>query len=173
MAFSGSLICPSRVILRQLDTNATRVASGYDDDFREFERVDSDGDNIGEDQRVNKSDITLMAQVSTRTFEREEQAPHGRLDETPNLELTFHFRDLKSAGLVESDGRAKLVPGDLLVRVEDLAGNVMHTFPDPPGMYLVAARPSGFFGGTRNLLVCTFQERRQDRVTAEPRKTQV
>lgn len=172
MSFVGRLIFPMRVVLRQLLTDTTRQAGDYDDDFREFKLVDSDADGIGEPQRAEGPELALLAQVATRRFEFAEQAFHGQVPETPDLELTFHFRDLTAQGLVAADGRAKIVPGDRLVRIEDRGGNIVHDFPDPPGMFMVAARPSGFLGTTRNLLVCTFSDRRQDRVLSEPRKRQ-
>lgn len=173
MAFRPGLIWPSRVVIAQLDTNATRAASGYDDDFREFTLVDGDGDGIGEAQRVEKAEVTLMAQVATRHHEFADQAPHGQVPKTDNLELTFAFEDLEAAGLRAADGRALLVPGDRLVRIEDQNGNVVHTYPDPPGMFLIAARPSGFLGQQPNLLVCTFADRREDAILREQREKQV
>jgi hypothetical protein len=171
--FVGGLVFPQRVVLRQLLTNDTRVASGFDDDFREVKLVDSNADGIGEEQRKESPELILMAQVATRHFEFADQAPSGRVPETTDLELTFHFKDLADKGLVAADGLAKLVAGDRLVRIEDGSGSVVHAFPNPPGMFLVAARPSGFMVSTRNLLVCTFSDRRRDAVLPFPREKQL
>lgn len=169
--FSGRLIYPSVVVLRQLDTDATRTAGAYDDEFREPKLVDGDADGIGESQLVEQAELKLSAQVATRRFEFAEQSFHGQVPESDDLELTFHMRDLTAKGLVAADGRAKLVPGDRLDRIEDRTGAVMHTFPNPPGMFLVAARPSGFLQGVRNLLVCTFSARDQDAILRRRERT--
>lgn len=171
--FIGGLIWPSKVVIAQLDTNAIRAASGFDDDFREYTLVDSDSDGIGEAQRIEKAHITLSAQIATRHHEFADQAPHGQVPKTDNLELTFSFQELEALGLRAADGRALLVPGDRLVRIEDQNGNTVHTYPDPPGMYLIASRPSGFLGQQPNILVCTFADRRQDAILREQREKQV
>lgn len=170
MGFVGGLIFPQVAVLRRLDTDATRSGGGYDADFREVTVADTDADGTGESKRVEKSEIRVPAQFATRRFEALFQAPHGRVPETFNFELTFHFRDLTRLGLVAPDGQSRLVPGDRLVKIEDRSGNTMHEFPDPPGMYFVSARPSGFLGAQRNLLVCTFADRRQatERVVTGP-----
>lgn len=160
-SFVGSLIFPSVAVIRQLDTNATRSASGYDDDFNEFAMIDSDADGVGEPQRTEKAALRIPAQVATWIMEKLYQAPHGQVPESEKLELTMHFRDLTALGLVHTDGKAKLELGDRLEKIEDRAGNALFEFTDPPGMYLAAVRPSGFLGARRNLLVCTFADRRQ------------
>ena len=54
----------------------------------------------------------------------------------------------------------------------DQNGNTVHTYPDPPGMFLIAARPSGFMGAQPNILVCTFADRRQDSILRQQREKQ-
>jgi hypothetical protein len=170
--FVGNLIFPNVAVIRQLDTVATRAAGDYDDDFREFVLVDSDNDGIGEPQRHESPELKLLAQFATRRMDFADQGYHGEVPDSRDLEMTFHFKDLTAKGLVASDGRAKINPGDRLVRIEDRAGNVLHTFTDPPGMYVIAARPSGFMGRARNLLVCTLSDRRQDTMAPIPEKRQ-
>ncbi len=168
MGLLGRLLFPQIAVLKFIDTAAIRAAGDYDDDFRELKLTDADGDGIGEENRV-ETEARIKAQVATRTFDRLFQAEHGQVPESPNLELTLHFRDLIAAGLVESGGRAKIIIGTRLERIEDLGGNTVITFPNPPGMFCTAARPSGFLGGTRNLWVCTFSDRRQS--SNEPPRT--
>lgn len=170
MAFVGGLIFPSVIVLRQLDAPAARAALDLDDDFREPKLVDSDADGIGEEQRHEKPEIEILGQVATRRFEFGEQAPSGQVIETPDLEITFHGTGMKAAGLIAADGRCKLIPGDRLVRISNRAGVVQHTFPNPPGMFLLSVRPSGFLGGGRNLFVCTFSDRRRDAIVPAPRE---
>ena len=160
-SFVGSLIFPNVAVIRRLDTVATRAASGYDDDFQEFTLIDSDADGVGEAQRSEAAELRIPAQIATRRMEALFQAQHGQVPETTNLELTMHFRDLTRLGLVHTDGKAKLELGDRLAKIEDKGGNTLFEFTEPPGMYLVAVRPSGFLGARRNLLVCTFADRRE------------
>ena len=101
--FVGGLIWPSRVVIARLDTDATRAAGGYDDDFNEFVRVDSDGDGIGEDQRLEKGEIRLNAQIATRRHEYADQSMHGQVPLTDDLELTFSFEELQAKGLRAAD----------------------------------------------------------------------
>ncbi len=171
--FVGDLLWPQIVVIRRLDTNAVRVASNYDDDFKEYVLVDSDADGVGEAQRVEKPELKIRAQIATRRYEFADQGFHGQVPDSRDLEITMHFRDLKTMGLTLPDGRSVFVPGDRLLRIEDInTGEKIDEFPDPPGMYLVAARPSGFLGVARNLLVCTFSDRRQDTAAPMPEKRQ-
>ncbi len=171
--FLGGLVFPSRVVLAQLDTDSTRAASEYDDDFREPVMVDGDSDGLGEPQRREKPVLRLNAQVATKSYDFAAQGFDGQVPKTDDLELTFAFEELERLGLRATDGTPLLVPGDRLVRIEDRTGKVLQTFPDPPGMYLIAARPSGFLGQQCNLLVCTFSDRRQDAMLRSERDRQV
>ena len=173
MSFLGRAIFPDTLVLKIIDTDAIRTAGGFDDDFNEFVLTDSDGDGLGETIReANEIEVRVHGQVTTRTHDRLWQAEHGQVGEAPNLELTFHFKDLKKAGLIEADGRAKIQIGTRLAEIRDKADkNNIISYPDPPGMYCTAARPSGFMGRTRNLWVCTFSDRPQS--TQEPPRTQV
>ena len=169
----GRLIFPNTVVLKRIDTAAIRAAGKYDDDFNELILTDSDGDGVGESPRTaHEVEVRILAQVSTRTQDRLWQAEHGQVPETPNLELTFHFRDHKKAGLVEADGRASIIIGTRLAEIRNKADTeTIIAYADPAGMFCTAARPSGFLGSSRNLWVCTFSDRAQS--TQEPPRTQV
>jgi len=160
-SFVGSLIFPSVAVIRRLDTNATRVAGGYDDDFKEFTLIDADADGVGEPQRKELPELKIPAQVATWLMDKLYQAPHGQVPEGEKIEITLHYRNLHQLGLVHPDGKAKFEIGDRLVRIEDKGGDTLFEFEDPPGAYLSAVRPSGFLGARRNLLVCTFADRRK------------
>jgi len=170
--FVGRLINPHVAVLRLLDTDAIREAGHYDDEFQEIVLIDSDADGIGEEQRAESGETKVPAQIATRRFEFNEQGPDGRVPQTDALELTFHFRDLGRLGLVQSNGRASIQPGTRLVRVEAADGTVIWDFPDPPGMFVLACRPSGFLGPRANLLVCTLADRQQDTMITPPRGRQ-
>ena len=166
----GGLIFPSKVTLGILEPDLIRSNSEYDDEFRELVVTDSDGDGIGEENRRERTVIT-EAQIATRTLDRFFQAEHGQSPETRDLELTFHFRGLRAAGLVAAGGRSVIIIGTRLIEIKDRGGDSIIDFPDPPGMYCTGARPSGFLGTTRNLWVCTFAERRQS--INEPARVQI
>ena len=171
MGFTGRLIFPEIAIFRMLDTNAQALAGDYDDIFREPEIPDTNADGLGEPVRTEQPEIKVPAQVATFSHERLAQMSHGAVLETPNLELTMHFRDLTKLGLVESDGRAKIQIGTRLVRIETKKGSTLYDYPLPEGMFVTAARHSGHMLGRPNLWVCTLSDRRQS--TGEPRPTQL
>lgn len=173
MTFIGKSIFPNTLVLKLIDTKAIRDAGGYDDTFNEFVLTDGDGDGIGESPReANEVEVKVLGQVTTRMHERLWQAEHGQVPETPNLELTFHFKDLVKAGLVEADGRPKIQIGTRLAEIRNKQDTeTIISYPNPPGMFCTAARPSGFLGKTRNLWVCTFSDRAESE--QEPPRTQV
>lgn len=170
MAFLGALIFPEIAILRFLDTDAQRVAGDFDDDFDEPE-IPNTGDELGTPVRTEQPEIKVPAQIATFSHERLAQMPHGGSLETPNLELTFHFRDLKKLGLLEADGKPKIQRGTRCVRIESKAGVTLYDYALPEGMFVTGARHSGHMGGQPNLWVCTLSERRQ--ADGGPRPTQL
>lgn len=170
MGLVGDLIYPEIAVLRLLDTNAQEIAAGYDPDYRE-PRIPNSGDELGSPTRVEQAEIKVRAQVTTFSHERLAQLEHGGARDTPNLELTFHFRDLTKLGLVEADGRPKIQIGTRCVRIENKAGKTLFDYPLPQGMFITAARHSGHMLGQPNLWVCTLSDRRQG--AGEPRPTQL
>ena len=171
MPFVGSLIFPEVAVLRFLDTNAQAVAGDFDDDYREPEIPDTNADGLGVPVRTEQPEIKVPAQVATFSHERLAQMAHGGVLEPPNLELTFHFRDLTKLGLVEADGRAKIQRGTRLVRIEEKAGDTLYDYPLPEGMFESCARHSGHMLGRPNLWICTLTDRRQ--AAGGPRPTQL
>jgi hypothetical protein len=157
---AGRLIFPEIAVLRFLDTEAQRAAGDYDDVFRE-PKIPDTGDRLGTLVRTESPETKVPAQVSTFSHERLAQMAHGAALDTPNLELTFHLRDLQRLGLVATDGRPRIQVGTRLDRIENRAGVVLYTYPDPPGMYVTAARHSGHMLGQPNLWVVTLSDRRE------------
>lgn len=170
----GRLIFPFFIELAQLDTEATQadpdgtagpLTSGYDDDFREPVLIDqstsTNTDTIGKVHRVEKQ-LLLPAQIEDRNFGNLQQLFSGA-NRDAALECVFHFAHLEKAGLVDYDtGLPKINTNDRLCAIYDCKKNLIQTIPDPPGLYALHVKPMGFgFGGARNLLLVSFEEREQ------------
>lgn len=166
----GWLIFPNIVVLHLPNPVGQQSAGNYDETFR-TPKIQATADGVGEVIREEKTEVRVPAQLATGTFDRLALLEHGRIGETTDLEATFHFRDLQRLGLVRADGRAKILVGVRMSKIEDKKGNVLFVFDEPDGMWVTAARPSGFLGPSRNLWVVTFSPRRQG--ADEPRPRQV
>ena len=159
----GRLIQRFLAELARLDTSATRSAGGYDDDFREVTRTDSDGDGIGDFNRQEHAAIMVPCQVNNRTWEGFHRHDLGQ-DPKIDLVLIFHFDDLERMGLVQSSGIAAIHVGDRLVSIRDIeTEEVVQTVRNPPGLYVIEATPGGWglnlARPTRNLLRVKLGER--------------
>ena len=169
--YVGDLLFPEIAVLRFLDTNAQEVAGDFDPDYREPRIPDSNANQLGKAVRTEQPEFKIRAQVATITHQRLAQQEHGGAQDTPNLELTFHFRDLDKLGLLESDGRPKIQIGTRVARIENKAGKVLFDYPLPEGMFITATRHSGHMLGQANLWVCTLADRRQ--AAGGPRPSQI
>ena len=169
----GRLIFPFLAELARLDTAATAadpdgagpLTSGYDPDFKEPAAPDADRDGHGEPVRVEHPPVRVPCQVDTDVFGQLQMLAAGNAPRS-DVELIFHFRDIERLGLVDAaTGDALIRPGDRLAGLYDLAGELVQAVPNPPGLYVVEARPSGFgLGRTRprrNLLIVSFRDRKQ------------
>ena len=168
----GRLIFPFLAVIHRLDrggmTQPVRDgwrdhASGFDPDFKEPVRLDYADDGQGEPLRREHPPVEIPCQVSPRRHERLEMQAGGASPRS-QFELVMHFRDLAHLGLVdEKTGNAKISPGDRLDALLDLEKTPQLLIKNPPGLFVVEARPSGFGLGRRpqrNLLIVTFGERR-------------
>ena len=174
MSFRGGLIFKFKAELAQLDTSATArdpdaagpLTSGYDPDFREPLNIPVDDDvQVGDPVRAEKTLIRLDCQVESNTFEALSQMFSGNAPKT-NTGLVFHFRDLEELGLVDpATGDALIRPGDRLNAIYRLDGSLVQMIRNPPGLYIIEARPIGFgldlTAPTRNLLLCQLGDREQ------------
>jgi len=133
-----------------------------DPDFREPLAVDLDEDGIAEVARRELSPVLIPCQVEPQTFEQLRMLPSGRAPRS-SLDLVMHFRDLTRLGLVDTEGRARVGPGDRLSGIYTLDGELVLSVRTPPGLYVTEARPTGFGLGLgkarRNLLLVTFSDR--------------
>ena len=161
----GRLVFPFSAELHRLDRTATAEDPGFDPDFKEPILKRRPGTNVGESARREHRPIRVPCQVDTKVFDElrmhaSGDSPRSRID------LIFHFKNLEVLGLVDRDtGDALIQPGDRLAGIYDKTGRLVQAVQTPPGLYVTEARPSGFGLGMsrpqRNLLIVTFEDRRQ------------
>lgn len=159
----GRLLFPVNVQIAQLDTKATRDGGHYDDIARET-ILEASADGLGTETKQERATITLKCQLESKDFfERLNEFFQGNAPETV-LRLTFHMTDLERAGLLDEEAtygaRAGLKVGDRILGFTDKYGQQMFKIPDPPGLYIREANPTGFMD-TQNLVVVTVGDRRR------------
>jgi len=176
----GRLIQRFLADLRQLDTEATAAADvdgsgpqtgGYDPDLREPIYVDETGTGTGGvSSRREKASVMVPCQLDTGGDERLRQVGGGMAPESV-LSLVFHFRDLERLGLVAANGKALVDAGDRLAGIYDLSGTLVQDVPNPPGLFVVRSKTSGWGLNMRrpqrNLLLVEFGERVQAAAVGE------
>lgn len=172
MTYRGRLIWPFVARIARLDPTGTdhaivesSVDAGYDDVFREPRQVPTSGVQQGVDARRELADLDVACQVEDQAWERLRMMRTGNV-EANEVVLVFHFATLELLGLVDATTGTATAPrvGDRLKSIHssiDLA--LVQAVPTPPGLYCVEAQPRsyGLSRLTRNLLVCTFRERRR------------
>mgnify|MGYP000166507921 CR=1 FL=1 len=158
----GRLIYQFLAVLHHLDRSSGPTAILMDPDFREPIGIDLDEDGVAEVTRHELPAVRIPCQVEPQTFEQLRMLPSGRAPRT-SLDLVMHFRDLSRLGLVDTDGRARIGPGDRLSGIYTLDGELVLPVQTPPGLFVTEARPTGFGLGLgrarRNLLLVTFADR--------------
>lgn len=117
---------------------------------------------MGASARKEGTAIQIKAQIEPEQFERMQAMLSG---DSPDsfFRVIMHYKDLRQQGLVDGQGRPTIKKNDRLIRILDLKGNLVETFPNPPGMYVrqVMSRGWGLGGSnpSRNLLFVDFEER--------------
>lgn len=165
----GRLIFPFLVDMYRLDAAATAapqagLPSGYDPDYHEPVKLPKTGTNTGTSARKEKAAVRVPAQIEPVSWQVLQEMLTGDSPRS-SFALVFHFADLEALGLVGAHGNALITRGDRLGAIYQTDGTLVQQVPDPPGLYLQEARPSGFglsMGSSqRNLLICTFNSREQ------------
>lgn len=170
----GALIFPQLVEIERIDTNTTRVESGYDDDFREpvlipatetTPGIPNAGSPRGAIATRYLDAIRLRAQIEVADWDALRQFANGGAART-EVRLVFHYADLEAfdSPLIDPTGAPMLRKGDRLRRIlHPRTEELIIEFPDAPGLYAirVADASFGLSSGTRNLLIVTFQDREQ------------
>lgn len=164
MGYRGRLIFPFYATIARLDTAATAAAvggGGYDHVFREPTIIDG-GDDAEDSNARQESYVTgIPCQVHTErgSFDKLAQMLGGAVKQY-QLNLAFHFTDLESLGLIDTDGSAYFKINDRLVSIYDSTGALVRDFTSAP-LYAtqVQDRSFGLSGLGRNLLMVTFEQR--------------
>ncbi len=158
----GRLIFPFEVELCRFNVQETAAAPGFDSTWREPKLV-STSDGLGSSGRKEYDPIRVPGQFAQGSdFMLLQMAANGNLAKT-RFQILFHFRDLEDLELIDqSTGTALIRVGDRLSAVYNIDDySLIQSFPNPPGVFITEARPQFGMGGTRNLLVCSFQSRDQ------------
>lgn len=166
--YRGRLIHPFLIRIAPLDIAGTAadpdgagaLESGYDKYTREPVRVPNNTQR-GSSARKEKDPIDLLAQVEDAAWEALTMMRTGNSART-ELTIVIHFSELEARGLVSETTGAALVPkvGDRLVSIHNREGVLIQEVPNPPGLYCMQPQPRGYgLGESRNLLVCTFEDR--------------
>lgn len=156
----GRIIFGFIVDLAQLDTQATAAAGAYDHVFKEpVVTRDPQGRRVS---GRKESTIRLPCQVETGTFQAQQMTPTANAPAS-KMTLVFHFRDLERLKLIDgATGQATIRVNDRVVQILTKDGRIEQVFPNPPGLFVIEATPSGFgFGGRKELLVVRCGDRPQ------------
>lgn len=169
MVYLVPLIFPVKVDVARLDTAATALdpagsglaGPGYDDEFREpvvVPPTDPDSSERGELRRV-ESVVQLSAQFEDESFAELEMYATGRSPRAL-VRCVFHFAELDSLGLLDTDGLPLLRVNDRLSAVYKPDGTLIQTIPAYPGLFCTEAQPRSYgLGGERSLFMMTFEHR--------------
>lgn len=152
----GRLINPFLVEIARIDTNATKVANGYDDTFKTVRTKLVDGEYTS--GRVDSTAIKLRCQIDVGQYDVQKQMPAGN-DSDGRIVCLFHFRDLEAADMIDTNGAAKIRVNDRLVAVyDDRTEELIQRMPGD-GLYATEVQPIFGLGRRRNLLAVTFNTR--------------
>jgi len=151
------------VVIGRLNTAAMEAAGVYNDVLREPVLSDSDGDGVGETVR-EETELEVPAQIATDTWEKLRLAAGGLAPST-EIAIAFDREELEIADMLDTTGETLLRQSDRLIRVDDMDGVTIMTFPtDPneddyrPPLVATSIRPTGFMGA-QNLVDVIFQQR--------------
>jgi hypothetical protein len=141
----GRLINRFVAVLRRLDAATTDavVGGGFDDVLNEVIPVD-DGTQLGSTSKRYLPDLRVYAQLDRDPdFGRSVQTRGGG-EKSRDVVLVLHRHHLEMEGLINDEGGAMIYKGDRVVQFEDINGNVIRTFPEPPGLYVNDVEDAGY-----------------------------
>jgi hypothetical protein len=94
--------------------------------------------------RAELPPVRIPCQVEPGEFESLHMTTSGNSPQT-RVVLVFHFMDLERLALVDpTTGQALIRVGDRLAALCDRVGTPLETYRNPPGVFVVEARPSGY-----------------------------
>lgn len=155
------LINPLTIELARLDTAVTRAVGDYDPHFGEPRARVVRGERVL--ARDEKQPIRLRAQIEDETMDALRQMDAGNSPEA-KLTCVVDFEELRAKDLVDKDtGAARINVNDRLTAIYGGRGcetKLVMLIKDPPGLYVVEARPAAIaFDGRANLLILRFADR--------------
>lgn len=166
----GRLIRPQRATIGIIDTLETSLETGdpaltdgYDEDFKEPIKLprDEGAGGPGVTQRVERL-VEVRCQVELPRVDQQRESFSGNMPQTQII-LVCHFAELADAGLVDAEtGEALIRIAARLVKIDTLDGKLIQNF-ERLNLYVREVNPAswGLSGGTRNLLLLTFEQRNQ------------
>ena len=158
MGYRGRLIFPQLVDVYRLDRATVAASSGYDSIYQEPVLISS-ADRAGTVKRVEFAAVRLPAQIEVTVSDRTQMAMTGNVKKG-RMAFVFHFADLESAGLIHATTGAPLVmANDRIGAVYDPGGNLIQSFPNPPGMFVVEPQVNFGLDFRRNLLIALCESR--------------
>lgn len=158
----GRLINSFIVEVAQLDAQLMEQTSpGVDHVFRE-PRVGVDPNTNARVTGRKERTVRLPAQVESGNYGQLVVLANGIAPKTA-LKIIFHYEDLEELKMVDDARRNTPVRvTDRLVGVYSKeTGDLLLSFPNPPGVFITEASPEGLMGDRFNLLVCTISDRPQ------------
>jgi hypothetical protein len=140
----GRLIQKFVCVLRRLDPLATSEVTdgGYDEEFGEAIQVDNDTE-LGESSRREQTAIRLKCQLDRDQDFNHFAMTRGGQQETGRIVLLLHMPELESKGLITSEGKPAIFPGDRIQAIETIKGTEVLSFTEPE-MFVLTAEPQGY-----------------------------
>ncbi len=152
----GQLIFPLLAEVYRLDRAAMQLWGALDPDFHEPRIWDAPNADVPQHLRLEMPVVRVPCQVESQQVERVQITPAGNAPRS-QLGLIMHLRDLETLGLVDdATGNPRIQAGDRVGALVNRQHKPQWTFANPPGLFVVEARPIGFglsrFNPQRNLL---------------------
>lgn len=153
------LIFPFLAEIYRLDTAMTgAVGDGYDDDFRET-RVRTQAGRR-EVSRYEKTPVRLPVQIEDQVWDALNMVAGGNLSDK-EIVFVAHRRWLLTNGYVNAEtGKVLFNVGDRCGAIYTKRNKLVHTVPNPPGLFCLEVRPISYgLDGTLNLILFRFAGR--------------
>lgn len=141
----GRLIQRFQAVLFRVDPTTTAAVSGggYDDIWNWTKPV-NDGTQLGATSRREYAAVRVPCQIDRGATRADDQLTVGGQVMRPDYILTMHEPDLFAASLIDTDGRPAIFQGDRIAAIETMAGQVVQTFANPPGLFVVGTERAGY-----------------------------
>jgi len=159
MGYRGRTLQQFLAKFYRLDLPSMGADDKLDPDYNE-PTISATTDRKGDLDREEMTAVMIPAQIEPDSFQRMMMRELGDTKSSV-FAVTIHFADLEDRSLVDAaTGLALIRPSDRLGAIYELDGTTLvHTFPNPPGMFVTEATPTFGIGRKRNLLLVRMQSR--------------